>query len=113
MLKQSSSKMKKVLAILMAVLFGVSVTAVAVSAEPVVVTEKKKAAKGVAVDRENGKIKAVKGVAINKETGEIVKGVAINKETGEIKTAKGMAIGNENGEIKAAKGVAINKKPER
>ncbi len=32
MLKQSSSKMKKVLAILMAVLFGVSLTAVAASA---------------------------------------------------------------------------------
>jgi hypothetical protein len=32
MLKQSSSRMKKVLAIFMAVLFGVSLTAVAVSA---------------------------------------------------------------------------------
>jgi len=41
MLKQSSRRMKQVLAIFMAVLFGVSLTAVAVSAEPVMVKEKK------------------------------------------------------------------------
>jgi hypothetical protein len=41
MLKQSSNGMKKVLAIFMAVLFGVSLTAVAVSAEPSVVKDKK------------------------------------------------------------------------
>src|SRR5208283_1571773 len=41
MLKQSSRRMKQVLAIFMAVLFGVSLTAVAVSAEPVIVKEKK------------------------------------------------------------------------
>ena len=40
MLKQSSRRMKQVLAIFMAVLFGVSLTAVAVSAEPVMVKEK-------------------------------------------------------------------------
>ena len=41
MLKQSSRRMKQVLAIFMAVLYGVSLTAVAVSAEPVMVKEKK------------------------------------------------------------------------
>jgi len=41
MFKQSSNGMKKVLAIFMAVLFGVSLTAAAVSAEPVMVKEKK------------------------------------------------------------------------
>ena len=41
MVKQSSRRMKQVLAIFMAVLFGVSLTAVAVSAEPVMVKEKK------------------------------------------------------------------------
>jgi hypothetical protein len=41
MLKQSSNGIKKVLAIFMAVLFGVSLTAVAVGAEPSVVKDKK------------------------------------------------------------------------
>ncbi len=79
MLKQSSSKMKKVLAILMAVLFGVSVTAVAVSAEPVVVTEKKIVAK----DHETGQVKAAKGVAVDTENGQMIvtKGVAVDTET--------------------------------
>ena len=48
MLKQSF-RMKKVLAVLLAVLFVVSVTSAAVTAEPVVVKEKKI----VATDREN------------------------------------------------------------
>ena len=41
MLKQSSSRMKKVLVSLLLVLFAVSLTAAAVSAESVVVKEKK------------------------------------------------------------------------
>ena len=41
MLKQSSSRIKRVLAILLAVLFVASVTAAAVSAGPVMVKEKK------------------------------------------------------------------------
>ena len=41
MLKQSSNGMKRMLAILLAVLFVVSVTAAAVSAHPVVVKDKK------------------------------------------------------------------------
>jgi hypothetical protein len=43
MLKQSSSRIKKVLTILLAVLFVVSVTATTVSAGPVMVKEKKTA----------------------------------------------------------------------
>ena len=50
MLKQSSSRMKKVLASLLVVFFVVSVTAAAVSAEPAVV----KAAKGMVINRETG-----------------------------------------------------------
>jgi hypothetical protein len=52
MLKQSPSRMKKILAILLAVLFVVSVTAAAVSAKPAVI----RAAKGVAIDEETGQI---------------------------------------------------------
>ena len=75
--------MKKVLAISLVVFFVVSVTAAVVSAEPVVVKEKKI----VAMANETGQVKAVKGVAINKETGEIkaAKGMVINRETGATK----------------------------
>jgi hypothetical protein len=52
--------MTKVLASLLVILFVISVTAAAVSAEPVVVKEKKI----MAMDSETGKIKTVKGMAI-------------------------------------------------
>ena len=58
MLKQSSSRIKQVMASLLVVFFVVSVTATAVSAEPIMV----KAAKGVAVDSENGQMIAAKGM---------------------------------------------------
>ena len=61
MLKQ----MKNILCILLAALFVVSLTAVAVSAEPVLVKEKKI----VAIDTDSGQIKAAKGMGINRETG--------------------------------------------
>jgi hypothetical protein len=57
--------MTKVLASLLVILFVISVTAAAVSAEPVVVKEKKI----MAMDSETGKIKAAKGIVINRETG--------------------------------------------
>jgi hypothetical protein len=37
------------------------------------------------------------------------KGEAVNTENGQMIAAKGMAIGNANGGIKTAKGVAVNK----
>ena len=70
--------MKKTLSVLLAFCFLISVTAAAVSAEPVVVKEKKR----VAMDSETGQVKAAKGMAIGNENGEIkaAKGVAINRK---------------------------------
>ena len=60
MWKQSSSRMKRVLASLLVVFFVVSATAAVVSAEPAVV----KAVKGVTVDTETGQMIAMKGAAV-------------------------------------------------
>jgi uncharacterized protein YpmB len=81
MLKQSYSEMKKVLAILLAVLFVVSVTAAAVSAEPVVVKETKKAAIG----NETGQVKAAEGMDIGNANGtiKVVEGAAVDNKTDE------------------------------
>ena len=57
--------MTKVLPSLLVILFVISVTAAAVSAEPVVVKEKKI----MAIDSETGQVKAAKGMVINRETG--------------------------------------------
>ena len=123
MLKQTSIKITKGLAILLAVLFIVSVTAAAVSAKPAAVDDKKivtididngqiKAAKGMAIGNENGEIKAVKGMVLDRETGQIIKaltGISVGNENGEIRAAKGLAVNKETGEIKAAKGIVINR----
>jgi len=103
MLKQ----MKKTLGIVLAVCFLMSVTAAAVSAEPIVAKEKKV----VAIDKETGQKIAAKGMAVESETGpKIVTGktVAVNSKTGKEIATKGVAMDNGTGKEKVAtKKVAV------
>ena len=105
MLKQ----MKKTFGILLVVSFLVSVTAAAVSAEPVVVKEKKV----VAIDKETGQKISAKGVTAKSETGQkmvAMKGMSVNSKTGQKIAAKGIAFDSGTGKkIVATKKVAVKK----
>jgi hypothetical protein len=92
MLKQ----MKKTLGILLVVCFLMSVTAAAVSAEPVVFKEKKV----VAVNSKTGQNIITNGVAVKGESGQKIvgaKGIAVNSKTGKKIASKGVAMDSGTG----------------
>jgi lipopolysaccharide assembly outer membrane protein LptD (OstA) len=102
--------MKKILGILLAVCFLMSVTAAVACAEPVVVTEKKV----MAVNGETGQKIAAQGVAVKSETGQkmiAARGAAVNSKTGKKIAARGVAVKSKTGKkMVAAEGVAVNSK---